>query len=620
MQAQFDPYRKWLGIPPEEQPPNYYRLLGLAVFEGDADVISHAADRQMAHVRTFQTGRYAALTQQLLNELSAARLCLLDKGKKTQYDAMLRGLGWGAATSAPPVIAPAAGLPPKSVNPRNPVAGPPVRRQPIPTAAPVNDPYDPLGLMSESISAPVQRTIVHRKQASSSTPMILVGVCLLVLIGAGVVIAINLNQDTPKTETAANPPVVTPPAPTKKTTEKDKDKDKDKDKAAAPEPNAKGAEKGSEKGGDKAAKPPEGAKAIDTGKKALDATGKTAEMGGAKKADGKTAETTAKTPAAPKRPEGEMPDFGPLPPLPSNDNPLELSALPIPTTASLRPILIELRPQWKEELLKAESREEKQSFVNSLLKKAGAARADLPRQYVLLKAAYDLAIEIADSESFLKATNQLSAAYAVDPWEMKARAFQKAGGAAQPEDILALLPECEKTIAAAVSANRFDAAANLTRAASALAKKGKSPDGSKKFDAMIGQLDQTSKDRDEAEKAQETLNRSRNDPQASQVVGSYACFVKGNWQQGIPYLKKADDIDLKQAAELDASNPFAAEKQADVADAWFNVAKKYDGLKRAEILKRAKFWYGRAVVGLMDKDKTDVEAKLKEIAEMLAKG
>ena len=30
---EFDPYRKWLGIPPQEQPPNHYRLLGIAVFD-----------------------------------------------------------------------------------------------------------------------------------------------------------------------------------------------------------------------------------------------------------------------------------------------------------------------------------------------------------------------------------------------------------------------------------------------------------------------------------------------------------------------------------------------------------------------------------------------------------
>ena len=88
--AGFDPYRKWLGIPPEEQPPNHYRLLGIGLFESDPDVISNASDRQMFHVRTFQSGAYAEIAQFILNELSAARVCLLDPQRKAEYDHWLR--------------------------------------------------------------------------------------------------------------------------------------------------------------------------------------------------------------------------------------------------------------------------------------------------------------------------------------------------------------------------------------------------------------------------------------------------------------------------------------------------------------------------------------------------
>ncbi|MEJ5342595.1 MAG: hypothetical protein WHT09_13615 [Thermogutta sp.] len=85
----FDPYRKWLGIPPEEQPPNYYRLLGIPLFEGDPDVIINAADRQIGHVRRFQAGKYADACQRILNELAAARVCLLDPVRKREYDQRL---------------------------------------------------------------------------------------------------------------------------------------------------------------------------------------------------------------------------------------------------------------------------------------------------------------------------------------------------------------------------------------------------------------------------------------------------------------------------------------------------------------------------------------------------
>ena len=90
MSDSFDPYHVWLGIPPAEQPPNHYRLLALAIYEDVPEVIENAADRQMAHVRKAASGRHADHSQKLLNEISAARRCLLDSTKKQEYDAQLR--------------------------------------------------------------------------------------------------------------------------------------------------------------------------------------------------------------------------------------------------------------------------------------------------------------------------------------------------------------------------------------------------------------------------------------------------------------------------------------------------------------------------------------------------
>ena len=90
MAGDFDPYYKWLGIPQKDQPPHHYRLLSVEAFEDDPEVIESAADRQMAHVRTFQSGPYSALSQKLLNELAAAKLCLLTPGQKARYDQALR--------------------------------------------------------------------------------------------------------------------------------------------------------------------------------------------------------------------------------------------------------------------------------------------------------------------------------------------------------------------------------------------------------------------------------------------------------------------------------------------------------------------------------------------------
>jgi formylglycine-generating enzyme required for sulfatase activity len=90
MNHTFDPYHQWLGISPKDQPPNHYRLLGIDLFESDANVISNAADQRMAHIRSFQAGKHSAESQKILNEISSARVCLLNSAKKVEYDAGLR--------------------------------------------------------------------------------------------------------------------------------------------------------------------------------------------------------------------------------------------------------------------------------------------------------------------------------------------------------------------------------------------------------------------------------------------------------------------------------------------------------------------------------------------------
>ena len=90
MSSPFDPYHEWLGIPPKDQPPNHYRLLGVELFEEQPNVIEHAADQRMALLKNFQAGKHSAMSQKLLNEVAAARVCLLKPEKKAAYDAKLR--------------------------------------------------------------------------------------------------------------------------------------------------------------------------------------------------------------------------------------------------------------------------------------------------------------------------------------------------------------------------------------------------------------------------------------------------------------------------------------------------------------------------------------------------
>lgn len=79
-----------LGVPLDQQPADYYRLLGLVPFESNTEVITNAASRQMLFVRQLASGPYSSIAQDLLDLLSEAKVCLLNTQRRNRYDAELR--------------------------------------------------------------------------------------------------------------------------------------------------------------------------------------------------------------------------------------------------------------------------------------------------------------------------------------------------------------------------------------------------------------------------------------------------------------------------------------------------------------------------------------------------
>lgn len=121
MSDSFDPYYIWLGIPPKDQPANHYRLLGLQDLEENADVIDAAANRQTTYLHEMAAGPNRKESQELLNEIAAARRCLLNPESKKAYDETIR-TKQAAAEASQAAAVPVA----KAVVPATPVPAAPV--------------------------------------------------------------------------------------------------------------------------------------------------------------------------------------------------------------------------------------------------------------------------------------------------------------------------------------------------------------------------------------------------------------------------------------------------------------------------------------------------------------
>ncbi len=190
MSGEFDPYHKWLGISPREQPPNHYRLLAIDVFEDDPEVIDAAANRQMSYLQELASGPNVRHAQNLLNEISAARVCLLDKQRKAEYDAKLRA---EVAAPSPPPASPLPPSPPpveaSAPLPPRPSVRPPANPSP-PDRGPLIDTGRGPGIAIDTRAKTAPRRgdtqraakTIGRPKSKSNTPIIVAGALLLLVV------------------------------------------------------------------------------------------------------------------------------------------------------------------------------------------------------------------------------------------------------------------------------------------------------------------------------------------------------------------------------------------------------------------------------------------------------
>jgi formylglycine-generating enzyme required for sulfatase activity len=88
MSQTLNPLAEWLDVRAAE--PNHYELLGLPLFENDAELIRSSYLERYGRVRQYQVGPYSDQALRLLDELSDAFRRLDNSTEKQQYDEQLR--------------------------------------------------------------------------------------------------------------------------------------------------------------------------------------------------------------------------------------------------------------------------------------------------------------------------------------------------------------------------------------------------------------------------------------------------------------------------------------------------------------------------------------------------
>jgi len=609
MATEFDPYYRWLGIPPEDQPPNCYRLLGVRLFEADVNVIESAADQRMAHLHSFQSGEQGLLSQRLLNEVAAARVCLLSPERRAKYDQQLRASG-----QAMPVD------------------------QAIPVAVVIRG--DPQGLPNPGEQAgssfPRGPSGVGRRLRSKSST-IMMGWAIAVLLAAGAVAVSYLGRGefpaddfraaaetvAPSDANAPSPPVQRQEVAAQGDAEEPDALPAAQDSQSSAEAERDGDSQSVEANAVPEAVSEESEQPVetrrvddwhDTAKKdsAID------QSGGA---DSITARSESQVNAGFDTLVGEGLHGGLQPRVEPSDRDSRPKRLPIPSRADQSkalPLVVDVFRLDPTELADAEPAR-LSALARSILKTARDGGNDPTAQYVMFRKVCELGSKGGDLPAALEAIDEIAQRFEADATAMRilvTRVALKASVplASRPKVVDVALPVVDE----AIDADLYDEAEGIAVALVRFAR-GTNRNCIQQISLRRKTIAAQRRVYSKVAAAKRILAENADDPEANTTLGIYLCMKKDQWDEGLARLAVGSDAKLKQAALQERKKPTAPESQLALGDAWFDVVEQLPDDMKVACLDRARSWYDRCLPQLLGLRKLKAEKQLEAIASMAKK-
>lgn len=578
MAESFDPYLQWLGIRDPQRPPNHYRLLGVDPFESDPDVLIHAADRQMAHVRTFQTGRHSAESQNLLNELAAAKVCLLNPQKKAEYDTRLRAeqqqpASGGLCMSPPPL---GAAGPPAAQPPGDAAAIGAVAEEPPPLPTPPDGPA-PTGPVPITLEPPPNHVPVKKSSPILSCAITVLGAMAIALIGLIVLFTIGGQgkKGPGPTEKTAGPetgPEAEPRTPAPETPQ-----------PHTPEPLTPRPE---------------------TPKPHVP------------QPDHPEPDTPQPETPQPDTPEPETPE--PDTPEPDTPQPPEDHRLAIPAPAAQEEMLKEIRELFEQEYANAKQRAQLRDLAAMLMQKAMETKDDPVARYVLFTEACEAAIAAGDSQLFLRTVRSLGEQYTIEWLVMAAATLHKAARRSRDAQAdKALARTALDLTGTAIQQGDYDMAAVLAEAARDLARnprriQDRDPTLVRRAVTMMNDVAALQRQRRDFLEAEKVLAERPDDPQANLTAGRYLCLIEGDFARALPMLRKGSDALLVALAEAEITQPAEIAEMVTLGHRWWEASEEVEEADRRSLQSRAVYWYQRALPGSTGLTRTKVQRRIEE--------
>jgi hypothetical protein len=257
----------------------------------------------------------------------------------------------------------------------------------------------------------------------------------------------------------------------------------------------------------------------------------------------------------------------------------------------------------------------RKKLAQKLLIVADKTAEGSPDRFVLLNGAMEAAEEAQSLRLVFTAAKQLAREFGVD--EMAAEADVAARMYAGPTSpALATIANVEALLDLAdhlIDEDDFATAAAVEAALQKAFPSIAATDVKAEVKNHLHDFDNVRDATDKTAAAVEKIKKSPDDPVLNLAVGSYLCFQRGRWEQGLPLLQKSSDEQLRDIATAELGPPSGTDAVLKLADRWFGEASKVSAADRQGILQHAGVWYRKADDAAIGLQKLAIDKRLAQI-------
>ena len=293
--------------------------------------------------------------------------------------------------------------------------------------------------------------------------------------------------------------------------------------------------------------------------------------------------------------------------------------LPMPKTSEITKSQKILQGIYADRLKTIKTPADRIAFGEDLFREGQPMVNDGPGGYALFSASRTLALAAGDFDLMMKATDQIIDRFDVDPFEERREWIESYGkllrlpNGVQPKIGNAGLVTVN-LLRWAVEKDNYKAAKSIIEVLSHLGRRSDAGLNYGDINLLKTLVDQSSVQFGRCAASVNALANNPNDVNAAQRVGSYLCFVKGDWLEGMPMLAKGSG----RTSDL-VARELSIEPEVDaylaIADEWYDIAaSESDELQKQGALARASLWY-KHLVPFLDGSlqKLQVTVRLKEL-------